>query len=230
MSDHGHILRLPAPERAVPARFALGPVLLVVAVVGAVLSLLGAIFEPRQFAFSWFFAFYTFLTISVGGIFWLLLHYVCNGSWDILLRRIWENLAALIPLVFLVGAPFWLYPPMRDAIWQWFPLVGTHNHELDVRAGYLNPVFFYARAIFYLAFFWGVAAYYRRNSLRQDADGSPIWAFRCHYHSYFLMTLWALVETFASFDCAGPPASSAHTTSPFARRPASPCASSSPRG
>jgi hypothetical protein len=200
MSAHNTILRLPAPEHVVPARFMLGTVFLILAGAGAILSLVGAIAEPHQFAFSWFAAFYCFFTLCAGALFWVLLHYVCNGSWDILIRRIWENLAALFPLVFVIFLPLILVPQLRDTIWTWMPLSGTHNHELDVRAGYLNLPFFYIRVLGYFAFFIGVSLYYRNNSLKQDATGSPVWAFRCHYHSYFLMTLWALIETFASFD------------------------------
>jgi hypothetical protein len=199
MSAHT-VLRLPAPERVVPARFALGTVFLVLAIVGAVLSLIGAIVEPAQFAFSWFAAFYYFFTICAGALFWVLLHYVCNGSWDILIRRIWENLTALFPWVFVLGAPIFFIPEFRDQLWTWMGADPAKNHELAIRAGYLNQPFFYIRLLGYVAFFWGVSAYYRRNSLKQDADRSPVWGFRCHYHSYFLMTLWALVETFAGFD------------------------------
>jgi hypothetical protein len=200
MSSHSTILRLPAPEHVVPARFALGPVFLVLAIVGAVLSLIGAIAEPHQFAFSWFAAFYYFFTISAGALFWVLLHYVCNGSWDILIRRIWENLTALFPLLLLLFLPLLAFPELRNTIWTWMSPDNYGSHEQQLRAGYLNFPFFYLRVLGYFAFFIGVSLYYRHNSLKQDADGSPVWGFRCHYHSYFLMTMWALVETFAGFD------------------------------
>src|SRR5579871_104456 len=196
MSDHGHYLRLPAPEFAKDRFAGLSLLLAVLAVVGGVLSLLGAIFDPRQFAYSWFFAFYYFFTICCGALFWVLLHYVCNGSWDILIRRIWENLAALFPYVFGILVPLLIFPPLRDVIWKWFPLAGTHDPELSLREGYLNPVFFYLRVLAYFAFFIGVSLWYRHRSVRQDADGSPVWTYQLHLNSYFLMTLWALVETF----------------------------------
>ncbi len=200
MSDHG-ILRLPAPERVKPSSFGgLSGLFLAIAVIGAVLSIIGGFVETRQFAFSWFFAFYYFFTISCGSLFWVLLHYVCNGSWDILIRRIWENLAALFPALLLVLMPILIFPQLHDPIWAWMGLVGTGDHELALRAGYLNYPFFYLRVALYFAFFIFVALWYRHRSIMQDADGSPVWTFKLHYHSYFLMTLWALIETFASFD------------------------------
>ena len=201
MSDHGHIIRLPAPERAKVSSFGgLSTVLLILTVIGAVLSLLGAIFETRQFAFSWFFAFYYFFTISCGAIFWVLLHYVCNGSWDILIRRIWENLAALMPWLALILLPILLIPQLHSPLWEWMGLDSKTNDELAWKSGYLNYTFFYVRVAIYFAFFISVALWYRHRSVQQDADGNPAWTFKLHYHSYLLMTLWALVETFASFD------------------------------
>ena len=201
MSDHGHYLRLPAPEHAKPATFGfLRAVLAVLAVVGLVLCLLGAIFDTRQFAYSWFFAFYYFFTLAAGALFWVLIHYVSNGSWDILIRRIWENLAAVFPVLFGIFVPLLIFPPLRNVIWEWTGLVGAHNHELALRAGYLNLPFFYIRVLAYFAFFIGVSLWYRHRSVMQDADGNPAWTFKLHFHSYFLMTLWALVETFAGVD------------------------------
>jgi hypothetical protein len=200
MSAHPTYLRLPAPERVVPARFALSGIFLVVAIVGAVLSLLGAIFQPHQFAYSWFFGFYTFFTILVGSLFWVLLHYVCNGSWDILIRRIWENLTALFPLLFTLFLPLLLIPALRDTLWGWMALSPATDHELADVAGYLNQPFFYIRVILYFGFFIGVSRYYRNGSVQQDTDGNPVGSYRRHIHSYFAMVVFGVVETLAAWD------------------------------
>jgi len=200
MSDHGHYLRLPAPERVVPARFTLSSVLPVTAVIGGVLSIIGALVDHVQFAYSWFFAFYVFFTIALGAFFWVLLHYVCNAGWDVLIRRVWENVLPLFPLLLLILAPLLIFPELRDTVWKWFGQSPAQDHELALRAGYLNPVFFYLRVLIYFAYFGWMGYYYRRNSVRQDADGNPVWTYRLHIHSYFAMVCFALLETFAAFD------------------------------
>jgi hypothetical protein len=200
MSDHG-ILRLPAPERVKPSSFGgLSVLLLATAIVGAVLSLIGGIFDTRQFAFSWFFAFYFFFTICAGSVFWVLLHYVCNGSWDILIRRIWENLTALFPFVLALFLPLLFIPELRETIWRWMSLDPAKNHELAIRAGYLNQPFFYIRLIIYFGWFIWISTYYRNGSVKQDADGSPVWTYRRHIHSYFGLVVWAVIETLAGCD------------------------------
>ena len=67
-----------------------------VAVVGSVVSLYLLFFGPVKlqgtYAYSWLFAFYFFLTLSIGGVFWTLLHNVSNSSWGTSVRRVFENL------------------------------------------------------------------------------------------------------------------------------------------
>lgn len=200
MSAHRTILRLPAPERVVPARFGLSTVFLVLAIIGAALSILGAVFEPHQFAYSWFFGFYTFFTILAGALFWVLLHYASNGSWDILIRRVWENLTALFPLLFILFLPLLVVPDLRETLWKWMGLSAADNQELAVRAGYLNPAFFFIRLALYFIFFIGVSCYYRHGSVKQDTDGSPVWTYRRHIHSYFALVVFAVIETMVGCD------------------------------
>ena len=200
MSAHPPYLRLPAPERAVPARFRLTNLFLVLAIIGAVFSLIGALTNPVQFAYSWFFAFYVFFTIALGAFFWVLLHFVCNAGWDVLIRRVWENILPLFPLLLLLFSPLLIIPELRDTLWKWMGQTPAQDHELAVRAGYLNPVFFYLRVAIYFGYFTWMGFYYRGNSIKQDADGNPVWTYRLHIHSYFAMVVFALLETFASFD------------------------------
>ena len=200
MSAHPTYLRLPAPERIVPARFALSGIFLVLAIVGAVLSLIGALTNHQQFAYSWFFGFYTFFTILAGSLFWVLLHYVCNGSWDILIRRLWENLTGLFPWLLVIFLPLLVIPELRDTLWKWMLPSEGHDPELAVRAGYLNQPFFYIRVVLYFAFFIGVSLYYRNSSIRQDTDGNPVGSYRRHIHSYLAMVVFGVVETLAAWD------------------------------
>lgn len=72
--------------------------------------------------YSWLFAVVFFLTLAVGGLFWTLLHHASNSGWGTVIRRLMENLASLIPVLILAGAPL-LIPQFgfRDALWEWFP-------------------------------------------------------------------------------------------------------------
>ena len=41
----------------------------------------------KQFLFSWLFAFMFFFTISMGGLFWTMLHYAVDAEWSVVVRR-----------------------------------------------------------------------------------------------------------------------------------------------
>lgn len=96
---------------------------LIVGVIGAVVSLLillGVFGDHIRdcYAYSYLFGFSVTFSIVAGGFFWVLLHHAINAGWGIAVRRIWEAMARLIPLVFLFSLPFFL-PAVQDPLWEW---------------------------------------------------------------------------------------------------------------
>lgn len=199
MSAHPHTLHLPAPERLIPSKYGLTYLFLVLAVVGAVFSFIGAMVNPQQFVYSWFFAFYFFFTIALGGFFWVTLHYACDSAWSVLPRRVWENMLGLLPLFFVIFLPL-LWPDFRDVLWKWMSPLHVNDHELALRSGYLNHTFFYIRVYVYFFYFCLAGLYYRRNSVEQDIDGNPVLTRRMHDHSYLALVVFGVLETFLGFD------------------------------
>lgn len=199
MSAHPHTLHLPAPERLVPSKFLLTYIFCVLAVVGIIFSAIGAVVNPHQFAYSWFFAFYYFFTIALGGFFWVTLHYACDSAWSVLPRRVWENMLGLLPLFFVLFLPL-LWFDFRDVLWKWMSPLHANDHELALRSGYLNPTFFYIRVACYFFYFTLAGLYYRRESVLQDIDGNPVLTRRMHDHSYLALVIFGILETFLGFD------------------------------
>ncbi|MCB1078414.1 MAG: hypothetical protein KDM64_11365, partial [Verrucomicrobiae bacterium] len=80
--------------------------------------------EPSAFhrgmAYSWLFAVMYFFSLTVGGIFWTLLHNASNSGWGIVIRRLMENLGSVVIVMFVLALPL-LTPGFRDALWEWFP-------------------------------------------------------------------------------------------------------------
>ena len=199
MSAHPHTLHLPAPERLVPSKFLLTYIFCALAVVGIIFSAIGAVVNPHQFAYSWFFAFYYFFTIALGGFFWVTLHYACDSAWSVLPRRVWENMLGLLPLFFVLFLPL-LWFDFRDVLWKWMSPLHANDHELALRSGYLNPTFFYIRVACYFFYFTLAGLYYRRESVLQDIDGNPVLTRRMHDHSYLALVIFGILETFLGFD------------------------------
>ena len=110
----------PGGERLDVSRVA--PVRTVALVTGGVGLVASAIlfFSPlaEKFIYSWLFGFYYFFSLALGGLFWMLLHNATNSGWGIGVRRVFENLACMVPFMFLLAIPIFI-PHLRDALYEW---------------------------------------------------------------------------------------------------------------
>ncbi len=77
-------------------------------------------FSPlrEKFIYSWLFGFYYFFSLALGGLFWTLLHNATNSGWGIAVRRVFENLACVVPFMLLLAIPI-MIPNLRDALYEW---------------------------------------------------------------------------------------------------------------
>lgn len=136
--------------------------------IGIVVSLLGLIFWRQQFAFSWLFAFFYFFTILVGALFWVLVHHATDAEWSVVVRRILEQIARLMPVMFVAFLPLLICAPI---LWSWWNMPAGADVLLDGKRGYLNQPFFIIRAVLYFVALSAIALLMYRNSTRQDATG-----------------------------------------------------------
>lgn len=189
---------LPAPEtfdyKHVGGRF-VG--LCLTAFVTLLLSLALGLGDPRQFAFSWLFAGFFFITILIGSLFWVVVHHATDAAWSVGIRRQLENISCLLPLLALLLLPLLFVAPL---VWSWMAESTAHNHELAEKSAYLNVNFFWVRTIIYFVLFGTVAALFRRNSLAQDKDGAAIHTIRNRRIAFFIIPVGAIALTFWSFD------------------------------
>lgn len=78
--------------------------------------------KAGEMGYSWLFAVVFFLSLTVGGLFWTLLHNASNSGWGVVIRRLMENLASMIPFMLILGLPLVLsFFGFRDKLWEWFP-------------------------------------------------------------------------------------------------------------
>ena len=106
--------------------------------ISTVLSYLGYLNDIEHFYHSYLVSFVFWMTLSVGCMFFVLMHYAMNATWSVAMRRIAETAMSLIPYVCLFSIP--LYFGM-DYLYEW-----TH---LDIKQPYLSKHFFLARTGFY---------------------------------------------------------------------------------
>ena len=194
----------------------------------ALLTLVSAVllFGPKEtwtanYAYSWVFALFFFFTLAVGGCFWTLLHNVSNSGWGTSVRRVFENLGAVYPWLFIFAIPL-LFPKVQQYLYEWMNMhraVDTHggeysvkyalhhtgdphDHLLWVKYWYLNIPFWYGRFIFYFVGLSAVILGLRKLSVAQDTDPNPGTSrlFRARFHSTYTLIIFAITITFAGFD------------------------------
>ena len=181
----------------------------------------------RSFSFSWLFGFEVFFTMTVGALFWVLLHNASNSGWGVAIRRIPETLAGNFGLLFVLGLPLAFIPSVRETVWTWIghhtyinqtvdagehgTLIdqihagGHETHLLAHKFGYLHLGFgtlpgWDMRYVIYFACL-GLAAWKMHTfSVSQDKTGSVQTTFTARRWAAGLLPLMAVCSSFAAID------------------------------
>jgi len=196
MSDH--VPSAPKPEvfNSVDAGIWL-PVFAAAGLIGLLVSLIGAFVSPQQFGFSWLVACMYFFTLSVGALFWVLVHHATDAEWSVVVRRVLENVAALVPVTLLFFIPALLW---AGHIWSWWNIPVGAELILDKKRWYLSHGFFYLRFLIYFVGLSTVALALRRNSVSQDEDGNPLRTLKMRKLGIAGIPIFAFSLTFGAFD------------------------------
>jgi hypothetical protein len=174
-------------------------------VIGAACALLGAVAcailgagNPKQFFFSWLVSFLFFLSMALGALFFVLIHYATQGGWGIVVRRIGETVFATIPVMAALFVPLLL--GLHD-LYSWsVPGAADHDALLRWKEPYLNVSFFLIRAALYFGCWSFIALLYYRGSRGQDATGDPAVSVRLRRFAGPAIIVLALTTAFASVD------------------------------
>ena len=167
-------------------------------VLGAVASALLGMGNPKQFFFSWLMSFLFFLSLGLGGLFFVLIQYASQGMWGIVVRRIGETVFATLPVMAALFLPLLL--GLHD-LYEW-----THHEAvaqdavLQWKAPFLNVPFFLVRAFIYFAVWSFIAITYYRGSKRQDETGDVTISARLRRFAGPSIIVLAITSTFASID------------------------------
>ncbi|MFI5143405.1 MAG: quinol:cytochrome C oxidoreductase [Thermoanaerobaculales bacterium] len=152
----------------------------------------------RRFFFAYLQSFVFFLSLSLGALYFVVLHHLTRAGWSVVVRRIAEALAAVLPFMLVLFVPRVL--GLRE-LYPWArPEVIAHDPTLQHKAAYLNVPFFVIRCVFYLAVWGLLARYFLRRSLAQDASGDARETLQMQSRSAPAMVAFALTLTFGAFD------------------------------
>ncbi len=139
---------------------------LIAGAAGILLSVVGAFMDREQFYQAYLTAFTFFTTMSLGGLFFVLIHHITGAHWGMVMRRVAENLACTLPLMGFFMIP--LFFGMHDLFhWSHADAV-AHDPILQGKAGYLNVTFFVIRNIIYFVIWGWLVRSLRKLSVAQD--------------------------------------------------------------
>ena len=168
------------------------------AVLGGVLCAVLGAGNPKQFFFSWLVSFMFFLSLALGGLFFVVIQYASQGSWGIVVRRIGESIFATIPVMAALFLPLLLG---MHHLFEWsVPGATDHDALLRWKKPFLNVPFFLIRAAIYFGAWSFIALMYYRLSRDQDATGDPRITARLRRFAGPAIIVLALTSSFASVD------------------------------
>lgn len=159
------------------------------------MSLYGFIVDKTQFLHSYLVAFFFFITIVLGGLFFTMVQFLTGSAWSVPVRRFMETIAACVPMGLILFTPIAL--GMGD-IYEW--VHGSKDPVVASKLGYLNPNFFLIRAAIYFLIWgiWSFAIY--QQSTKQDRTNAFAQMNAASRWSAPGLLLTFITVTLASFD------------------------------
>lgn len=172
-----------------------------VAVIGAVLGVVGIFVDPGRMAAAYLTAYVSCLAVVLGALAMIMIARVTAATWFIALRRQAEQVTATLPVFAILLLPILiavrgLYPWAQSASM----LAPVVREAVRAKAAYLNFPFFVIRAAIYLATWIGLGELLRRASLAQDHGDSAAIERRMRIVSAVGLVAFALTASFAAFD------------------------------
>jgi hypothetical protein len=193
-----------------------------VGAVGGAGAVAGYAIDPRRFAFAYLMGFLTVLTMALGSTFVVLIQHLTSAGWSVTVRRASEFFVAgaiIIPVLALPNLvsmgelyPWWNHDNAEHAqaaqdhemsiaqVLQHGPEHALHEATLEKKLGYLNPTFFFIRALIYLLVWVWLSTRLFGYSTNQDKSGDPRWTVKLQRMAPVATILFAFSLNFAGFD------------------------------
>jgi len=199
VSGHANVVdlgdaRVPAGSiwKKLPILFAV----LGVAGLGLAFALAGE--NGKQFWYSYLTGFMFWLSLGLGGLFFVLIHHGTRAGWSTIVRRIAENYMITLPMLGLLMLPI-LFGGL-DTLYHVWAHPEADDLMVQAKVGFLNADFFTIRGIGYVVIWTGLALFLYRGSLKQDVTGDVKLSHGMRRIAPIGFILFALSLTFAAID------------------------------
>lgn len=139
--------------------------------IGALVTAMGFFTQNETFFQSYLIGYMYWMYITLGSMGLLMVQHLSGGAWGIVSRRVFEAAVRTLPVMAILFLPIAFNLPR---LYEWARPEALHDAGIQAKAAYLNPTFFYARAIGYFVIWIGVTFTLSGWSTKQDADPAVI--------------------------------------------------------
>ncbi len=153
--------------------------------------------DLKHFAFAYLTNYAFFLSISLGALIFMPIMYLTRASWNVVLRRLAEVTAAVMPLLAILAIPVIVF---AGKVYGWTDPAVAASHAMTHKAAYLSQGAFTIRWVIYFAIWSGYSLFFWRTSVSQDKSGDLKYTKRLENFSGFAILACALSIAGASFD------------------------------
>jgi hypothetical protein len=171
-------------------------------VVAAGLCVVGYLVNPAQFFRSYLMAYMFWLGVVLGCLAILMVHYLVDGHWGLVIRRVLEAGTRLLSLMLALFIPIIFGIP---ELYVWARPASEAHHELSaLQQVYLQVPFFLGRAGVYFVV-WLILAFFLNRWSRQQEQEPDALVIRTRQRRLGLLSggglvLYGLTMTFAAVD------------------------------
>jgi hypothetical protein len=179
------------------------PKLALIAAVAGLLATVAGFFlsgnEHGLFFRAYLVGFMFWFNMAAGCLFWLMVQHLSGGAWGVMIRRVVEAGAKMLPGTMLFFLPIFFLG--MGSIYEWTDLdLVKHDNVLLQKSAWLNTTSFTVRFVIY-AIVWGLLAFGLSSiSSRQDRGINPRLTLKMKNISGPGMVLLFLTMTFAAVD------------------------------
>ncbi|MFQ5452689.1 MAG: hypothetical protein ACE5D6_00695, partial [Candidatus Zixiibacteriota bacterium] len=139
---------------------------LITGILFLLLSGIGYFQDSTHFFLAYLTSFVFWISISLGGLFFTMLHHITGAKWSIVIRRISECVTGTLPLMAVLFIP--LAFGMHELYhWSHADIVVT-DELLQEKSPYLNTAFFLIRTAGYFVIWILLSQSLIKTSLKQD--------------------------------------------------------------
>lgn len=179
---------------------------LIAGLAGLVVTLLGAFaFGLGHAMAAYHAAVMACLAPCCGALLLVMIFHLLNASWCVTLRRIFEHLMSMIPVMLALAAPTVLLEVVlysfgfhdRGKLFDW---MGSEGHLYEHKSGFLNVPFFLVRCVLYATVLTFLSQSLYSWSQQQDRTGDRWLTSKCRRMSAWGVPVTAITLAFLSFD------------------------------